>query len=90
MKYEMSYYQGLNFQNLVQILRSRSGKNCWYPQIGLITRDTLVKFQSSSTHCSKVNSKDNIIKNMSNSNVTGSKILVPVVSPVTRNTHVKY
>ena len=69
---------------------SRSGKNCWYRQKGLITWITLVKFQSASTHCSTVNSKDNIIKNMSNSNVTGSKILVPVVSPVTRNTHVTY
>ena len=41
-----------------QTTRSRSqGKKQWYPQKGLITRNTHVKYQSSSTYCSKVISK---------------------------------
>ena len=41
-----------------QTPRSRSqGKKQWYPQKGFITRNTHVKYQSSSSHCSKVISK---------------------------------
>ena len=38
--------------------RSRSqGKKCWLPRNGPVTRNTHVKYQSSSTHCSKVINK---------------------------------
>ena len=41
-----------------QTQRSRSqDQKLWYPRKGLITRNTHVKYQSSSTHCSKVISK---------------------------------
>ena len=45
------------------------------PRKGLITRNTYVKYQRSSTHCSKVNSKIKVFKNGSNSKVkvTGKK-----------------
>ena len=47
------------FSKMGQTPRSRSQgkKKQWYPQKGLITRNTQVKYQSSSTHCSKVISK---------------------------------
>ena len=39
--------------------RSRSqGQRCQYPQKGLVTKNNHIKYQSSSTHCSKVVSKD--------------------------------
>ena len=38
-----------------QTPRSRSqGQKCWCPLKGLFTRNTLVKYQSSSIHCSNV------------------------------------
>ena len=48
------------------------------PKIGFVTRNTHVKNQSPSTHCSKVISKVKVFKNGSNSKVkvTGSKIMV--------------
>ena len=46
-----------------QTPRSRSqGKKKWNPWKGLITTDTHVKYQSSSTHCSKVISRVKVFK----------------------------
>ena len=46
-----------------QTPRSRSqGQKQWYPQKGLITGYTHVKYQSSGTHCSKVISKVKVFK----------------------------
>ena len=43
--------------------RPRSqGKKKWYPWKGLITRNIHVKYQNSSTHCSKVISKVKVLK----------------------------
>ena len=59
------------------IPRSRSQvKKSWK---GLVTGNIHMKYQSSSTHCSKFISKVKVLKNGSNSKVkvTGSKIIVP-------------
>ena len=46
-----------------QTPRSRSqGQKYWYPWRGLITRNTHVKYQSLSTHFSKVMSKVKVFK----------------------------
>ena len=46
-----------------QTPRSRSqGKKSWYPQKGLITRNTQVKYQSSCNHGSKIISKVKVFK----------------------------
>ena len=49
---------------LVRIMYSKSGPiskvkdtKCWHPWKGLVTRHTHVKYESSSTHCSKFISK---------------------------------
>ena len=50
--------------------RSRSqGQRCQYPQKGLVTKNSHIKYQSSSTHCSKVISKIKFSKSRSNSKV---------------------
>ena len=62
-----------------QTTRSRSQtQKCWNLRKGFVTKNTHVKYQSSSTHNSKVISKVKVLKNGSNSKakVTGSKIRV--------------
>ena len=49
---------------------------------------THLKYQSSSTHCSKVTSKDNVFKTKVKD--TGSKCWHPRKGLITRNTHVQY
>ena len=38
------------------------GQKYWYPQKSLVTRNTHVKYQGSSTHCSKVINKVKVFK----------------------------
>ena len=42
--------------------RKSQGETQWYPRKGLITRNTHVKYQSSSTHYSKVISKVKVLE----------------------------
>ena len=44
------------FKKKAKELRSQ-GQNCWFPCQGLVTRNTHVKYHSSSSHCSKFISK---------------------------------
>ena len=69
-----------NFQKVGQTPWSRSlGKKCLFPWKGSVTRNTLMKYQCSSTHNLNVISKVKVfLKNISNSKVkvTGSELLV--------------
>ena len=56
----------------------------------VVTWNTHVKYQSSSTHCSKVISKVKGFKNGSNSKVTGKKYWYPQKGRITGIIHVKY
>ena len=81
---------------LSQTSRSRSqGKKLWYIWKGLVTRNTHVKNQSPSTHCSKVISKV-YVKVFKKKGLTtrpmskGQKSWYPRKALVTRITYVKY
>ena len=68
------------------------GQKCWNPQKGLVTRNALVKFQSSRTHCWKVINKVKVFKIGQNpgSRSQGKICFYLRKGFVTRNTHVKY
>ena len=69
--------------------RSMSWSKDKYLQQDLITRDIHLKYQSSSTHCSKVNSKVKVFLIMGQtprSSSQGKKIMVPLE----RSFHKKY
>ena len=68
-----SYLQDKSFQRVGQTPRSRlKGQKRWYPQKGLVTRNTHVKYQSSRTYGLKlIIVRLNFSKNRSNSNFEG-------------------
>ena len=56
-----SYFCGYSFQKVGQTPRSKwKGQNCWFSQKDVGSENTHVKYQSSSTHCSKVIIKINL------------------------------
>ena len=68
-------------------------KKQWYPLKGLITRNTHLKCQSSSTHCSKDISNVNVFKKMGQTQRSRSqcqKKWYPLKGLITKNTHVIY
>ena len=68
------------------------GEKIKYLQKDLIIRDIHVKYQSSSTHYSKVISKNKFIKkgHTLRSRSQGKKLWYQRIGLITRNTHVKY
>ena len=72
-----------------QTPRSRSqGKNYWFPLKGFITRNTHVKYQCSSTHCSRVISNVKVFKKWVKLQGQGHRVKNNGTQE--KNTHVKY
>ena len=84
----------LNLLKIVTLLtKKKTYLNIFiFPRKGLVTRITPVKYQSSSTNCSKVISKIKFSKMVqtSKSRSQGKKSWYPQKGLVTRNTHMKY
>ena len=58
-----SYFRGYSFQKVGQTPRSKGkGQNCCFPQKDVGLKNTHVKYESSSTQCSKVIIKVNVVK----------------------------